>query len=411
MMLFWIAAAVLLLMAAVLAWFPIFMSRRQATRAASAADTELQAYRSRVSELERERDDGLLEEASYQQLRSELDRGLLSAQEADIPKVDEQSRVTPMANRALAVILTLLLVPGGLALYFYLGSSQVLVDMAYQQALVKRLEGLTAAQRLPLLEEELKQRPDHPDLNYLVAREAMNLKDYARATVAYDSLVHLSKGHPDLLAEYAQASFYMEGNRVGIRSRELARLALSKQPTNSTALGLLGIDAFEQKRYAEAINYWQSILQAHPNIGEAESLRIGIARARAMAGETAAPASEDAIAARLHLEVSLAPELLASVDPDDALFVFARAVAGPPMPLAAVRLRAGDLPREVLLSDAQAMTPAAKLSMAEEVNLVARISKSGTPQGQKGDLEGKLGPIKVKTTQSKIKLVIDKVVE
>ena len=48
-----------------------------------------------------------------------------------------------------------------------------------------------------------------------------------------------------------------------------------------------------------------------------------------------------------------------------------------------------------MLDDASAMLPALKLSSAERVVVVARISKSGAAQAQPGDLQGVAGPVRV----------------
>ena len=72
------------------------------------------------------------------------------------------------------------------------------------------------------------------------------------------------------------------------------------------------------------------------------------------------------------------------------LFIVARDGEGKLPPLAVVRTTADKLPLTLTLSDDNAMAPMARLSMAERVTLVARISASGQPTAQPGDLEGKL---------------------
>jgi cytochrome c-type biogenesis protein CcmH len=54
-----------------------------------------------------------------------------------------------------------------------------------------------------------------------------------------------------------------------------------------------------------------------------------------------------------------------------------------------------------------AMNPGNVLSSHKEVMLVARVSKSGNPIAQPGDLEGKISGVKVGATG--VKLVIDQV--
>jgi cytochrome c-type biogenesis protein CcmH len=78
------------------------------------------------------------------------------------------------------------------------------------------------------------------------------------------------------------------------------------------------------------------------------------------------------------------------------------------MPLAVARLDASLLPVTVTLSDAMAMTPNMKLSSLQQVFVGARISHSGQPIAQPGDLEGSAGVVPVDSKQPVI-VRIDKV--
>jgi cytochrome c-type biogenesis protein CcmH len=89
----------------------------------------------------------------------------------------------------------------------------------------------------------------------------------------------------------------------------------------------------------------------------------------------------------LTVEVSLAPEFSEQTHPDDILFVYAKAIEGPPMPVAIVREKVSGLPLEVTLDDSSAIMPTNKLSGYDTVTIGARISKSGQATPQSGDLE------------------------
>jgi cytochrome c-type biogenesis protein CcmH len=106
--------------------------------------------------------------------------------------------------------------------------------------------------------------------------------------------------------------------------------------------------------------------------------------------------------------VTLDPTLRDRVGPNDTLFVFARAVNGPRIPLAVERTKAGAFPHAFRLDDSMAMAPGSTLSKASDVIVEARISKSGNATPSPGDLEGKSGAIKPGVQD--VAIVIDNVV-
>ena len=89
----------------------------------------------------------------------------------------------------------------------------------------------------------------------------------------------------------------------------------------------------------------------------------------------------------------MAPSLAGKGSSTDTLFVFAREMSGPPMPVAIVRATKKDLPFTFQLDDSTSPMPSRKLSSAGPVVIVARLSKSGQAMPQSGDLEGTSQPV------------------
>jgi len=161
----------------------------------------------------------------------------------------------------------------------------------------------------------------------------------------------------------------------------VAERKLALDPNNPKALALAGAVAFERKDYRTAVQYLERLERIEPaDSPYAQEIRAGLAQARQLAGM--------ADGAGVSGTVSLAPSLKSRVAPDDTVFVFARAVDGPRMPLAVLRLRAKDLPARFTLDDSMAMSPQARLSGVSRVVVGARISKSGNAMPQAGDLQG-----------------------
>ncbi|MEW8240540.1 MAG: c-type cytochrome biogenesis protein CcmI, partial [Candidatus Thiodiazotropha taylori] len=180
---------------------------------------------------------------------------------------------------------------------------------------------------------------------------------------------------------------------------------------NPNVLWLAGILAYQSTDYQSAILRWDTLRTSlTPQSAELESVNGAIDDARKQLGmepeeaelpsivkkqqpkaqpQPAAAAANEAI----KVAVSLSPELQAKTKPNDLVFIYAKAVSGPPMPLAAVRKKVSDLPISISLDDSMAMMPQMKLSGFNEVVVGARISMSGSPTAQAGDLEGEIQPV------------------
>ena len=70
------------------------------------------------------------------------------------------------------------------------------------------------------------------------------------------------------------------------------------------------------------------------------------------------------------------------------LFILARDPAAGGPPLAVQRHSSSDLPLTVELSERDAMIAARTIASVPRVQVVARLSRSGTPQAQSGDYYG-----------------------
>ena len=289
----------------------------------------------------------------------------------------------------------------GVALYLHYGASdKVELTREFAQPPVS-MEDMT--QRL---ERAAAAQPDSAEGLYFLGRAYMAQERAADAAKIFERAATVAGRQPELLGQWAQALYFSNGKQWTAQLQALTDEALKGDPKEVTSLGLLGIAAFEDEHYQQAIDYWNRLLAQLPE-GDASrsALQGGIERAterlKAGAGK---PAVAEQAGARLTVRVELAPALKDKVRPDDSVFIFARASAGPPMPLAAKRVTVADLPIEVQLSDSDAMMPNMKLSSFPEVQLVARVSRAGQPT--KGEWIGRGSPL-ASSTEAPQHLTID----
>jgi cytochrome c-type biogenesis protein CcmH len=315
----------------------------------------------------------------------------------------------------LALILALVTPPAVLGAYLMIGTPQAL-----QPAPVDNQATLTEATQQ--LQESLARKPDDAKGWALLAQAYSALNQPQQALDALNHLLKLKPDDPDAMVAWVEATAETSpAHQIDDASRAKLQRALQIEPTHQRALWLLGISDFQRQQYADAAKQWKTLLpllDPGSKVAAAVKQELADAEARARGGTqdaalaaadpASAPSAAASSAISLNVTVRLDPKLAAKVQPADTLFVFARAVDGPPMPLAVARLKASDLPAKIALTDAMAMTPAMTLSKFSKVNVAARISKSGNAMPQSGDLES--APVEVSTdSHAPIALVIDKV--
>ncbi len=438
---FWLVAAALMAVG-VLMLAPALLKRRLV------GDTDRDAQnvaiaRERLRELEAERERGELTPAAFDQAKLELERILANdlARPGQAPTLRSGDKAGPLALAALLVVVP----PVTVGLYLALGAPQHL-DVAgpgagsAAQVAAHGAGGpqMNVEQLLGRLEQRLAENPGDPEGWAMLARSYMALERYPDAIRALDKLRELVGDEPAVLIPLADAVAMTQGGRMAGRPTTLIKKALEVDPENPIANWLGGNAAAEAADWQAAIDHWRkSLAQVGDDAQSAGELRQRIAEAEAKLGgaptatktparpapgaaaPTAAAAAPTAVAppqpvapaqpaAQVQVQVSLAPELQARVSPNDVVFVFARAPAGPPMPVAAVRLQASQLPLTVTLDDSSSVMPAARLSQFPEVRIEARVAKGGTAVAASGDLRSQPATVKVGTGDP-VAVVIDTV--
>jgi hypothetical protein len=108
-------------------------------------------------------------------------------------------------------------------------------------------------------------------------------------------------------------------------------------------------------------------------------------------------------------EVSLAAGLSAKAAAGATLFIVAKSVDSPGVPVAVFRGSVGTWPVKFTLNDSQSMLPGRNLSSAGRVTIEARISQSGQPLPAAGDLQGSTGAINP-ADRRPLKILIDRII-
>ena len=210
--------------------------------------------------------------------------------------------------------------------------------------------------------------------------------EMALSTEALNSLPENERAY--VIAQAAQDEF-LSRNRVADQEIiSLFELALQLDPKQITALGSLGIIAFEEGDFQRSLDLWTRMLgQLQSGSAQAEAIELGIVRARERLGQKTAEKLALG-SAEIQLSVSLSQAIPESLK-NATVFLFAKEVGGSPRPIVARRLSVNELPLTVTLSNHDALM-GGQLHPGLTVEIMARLTV-GDAAGSQGDWMG--GPI------------------
>ncbi len=363
-------------------------------------ELNLAIYEQRLKELEEESEDDLSPEQK-DSLRQELKKSLLQ----DMGEKENSEKASSPKQRSgiLATFIGVSIPLLALALYGMLGPAELPEILAGQATLAEQTQRSHNGRQLPdvakmvaKLEQRMKKDPENAKGWLMLGRSYMYMQRLNDAREAYKKSLMLDKNNPQTLTDYAEVlAMIRQGNMQG-KPTEYVFQALKLDPGLPKALWLAGAAKMQIKDYQGAIDYWQRLMQKHELGGKGAlelQKRIDMA-AQAMHDSGKQPKLKKTTTklenkTTITVEVKLDPALASKTNPNETIFVYAKAVGGPPMPLAIVRKQVKDLPLKVILDDSMAMTPRTRLSSFKRVYVGARISKSGNARANAGDLQGR----------------------
>jgi cytochrome c-type biogenesis protein CcmH len=377
---------------------------------------DLAALRAKLQQLEALRKSGEIGQAAYQKARTPLEQKVIELVLAgEAAAVSSAARAAPAASAPLrpSFRLSATLAAGVLAVAgtgYWLTGSPGLPSAGAPNPAAAGTEAASPhdpnaadqfAAAVDKLAQKLKEQPDNAEGWSMLARSYLRLGRMQEALPAFAKALQLGGDDASLLADYADALAVSNERKLEGEPLKMIERALALDPNHAKSLALAGTAAFERKDFAQAVRYWEQLVQVTPRESPlvaqvqsaiAEARQLGGLAPAASPGATAAaptpPSTAASAAAAVRGTVRLSPALAKQAAPDDTVFVFARAAEGPRMPLAIVRKQVRDLPFEFSLDDSLAMSPAMKLSQFARVVVGARVSKSGQASGSPGDLTG-----------------------
>ncbi|MEZ9237922.1 c-type cytochrome biogenesis protein CcmI [Shewanella sp. 10N.286.52.A9] len=403
---FWIFITLVVVISLMLIWVPHFRQQKMLSAEESGVrkQTNLELFNERASVLEKELEEGLLDQAEFDALKKELEIGLLQ----DMKQEGDDSLDTKIKAKGIlwpSVMTICLLAISG---YFYqqLGAYKEIANPP--QAEASPHQGMTneqiMAQRVQMMEQQVQADPENSQAWFSLGHAYISANQFDHAIASFDKVMELVGTAAELLGPKATAMYYKNGQQMNPQIQALVDESLALDPQDPSTLLLVGMDSFFTADYQAAITAWQAILDsgrsdidrtAVMNAIESAKMRISAETGVMPNDSNHNPMSQGTSAKTVDVEIVISPELADKVSSTDMVFIFARSTQGPKVPLAATKISANSLPTTVTLDDTTSMGGDVKLSNAENVEIIAVLSKHGSVKAQTGDLKGVVASVEV----------------
>ena len=397
----WLGISLVLIAAGGFLAYPfVFRKTVESNPVSQSEQANIDIFRDQQRQYQQQLERSEITQQQYDAMNAEAEQLLLS----NTLSLQGQSLTEQDRNQGfwMLPVLMVLIPLATLLIYKSLGASvdqQIAERLAQQgQSSNPSEEMIWDAELIAMVEERVQQRPNNIYYWTILAQEATSRADMQAAAKYFSESIRIQPRESYLLSQYAQALFFAAGNSFSEPVITALDNAFAVDSSNQTVLGLKGIQAFESKDYKLAISYWQGAAQQlDPNSSDRQALQNGIQTARQLMGDESA----------VQLSIALSIDKGIQFSPDQLIFVAVVAADGPPMPIAARKLAASQLPIKIQLSDADVLMDSRRLSDASKIRVVARLSTTGTATPQAADWEAVSDIIDIDGDQINLQLNID----
>ena len=251
--------------------------------------------------------------------------------------------------------------------------------------------GSTPQTMVAQLARQLEHDPNNSAGWLMLGRSYLVLQEYPLALRAYERADRLSGGrNVEALTGEAEALALGDESELDGRAGRLIERALLIDPDSGKALFFGAALAARRGDLQLARTRFAKLLAMNPppNVRPLLEQQIS-ALDEKLAGGVPAAAGQAAAGAVVRVYVSVAPSVPPAGSQAAPLFVFVRDPAQPGPPLAVKRLESR-FPQSVSLSASDAVVPGRAFALGQNVQVVARIARSGNPVGASGDPYGEV---------------------
>ncbi len=406
---FWIALLVMLLVAVVVLIYPLLRVRQSA--AIAYKDSNLGLYDDKLKELEADLGEGRIDHEQYQVARQEIDRELLNDVPAD-SKASASSGCAAQIRRqpGLAMMISVFIPMLSFLVYMQLGMHTSIDGrhaqmQAQAQAQTQQQQDIGSVEDMTrALAARLQAQGGNQEEWTMLGRAYKHIGQYVLASEAFAQAVEINP-NVQLMLEQSEAIALGNNQRFTPEARDLVMRAMEMEPDNVNVLWFAGVAEFQAGKYRNSIDHLSRLAnQAKQDPEINRSLRVYIEQARNQliaAGESV-PTTDEILGANageskaadsgasVQVKVDINDDVRSRFSNSDTVFIYAKAAAGPKMPLAVQRLTLAQLPATVTLDDSMAMMEGMNMSSFGSVIVSARVTTTGSAIAKAGDYIGEL---------------------
>ncbi len=434
---FLVISLIFLILLLLIVWRPFFKQKTQDVRVDSSLrdETNVRLYHEHKKEIEKDYGEGGIDEENYQYLLAELDNTLLQDIEStskDVKEATNAKSYSPLWPLGLSVFIIIFSV----ALYNKQGSYKLITELPAghgqqeamsQEKMLKQRENEAMA-HIQKLQKHIDSNPDDSEAWYNLGQTYVAVGDFDEAVAAFNQVIKVEGEHADILGAIAQALYYKNDQNITDQVQEYIDKALALDINDPSTNILLGMHNFIGENYQKAITYWQRVIDSNNQGVNITALKEAVAEANNRLGNgTGKSASSSAANVTGHpvdkaQEAGIGPQLKVSVSLSDdiakqlaqgedrVVFIYAVPTNGQRMPLAAVKMKASDLPTVIVLNNSQAMSAANNLASVDKVHVYAIVSMQGGVGIKSGDYKAQALGVDVNRSET-LELIVNSLVE